>query len=936
MTIKIPDSYNQFINHHKVTDPEDTQLCYLKLVREPDGLANFNVVRELDGDISNCALEALKGLNELMVRYQARKDLCSKYVALADAVFEEYESVQEHRGFFGRIWNAILVALDLRTSKQALQVQMFKIYRKIPQAPAIQPAAPQAPQLQVDDTVKRSDTEKEKHFLESSTHDEKKWDRIEKHRGAGTKENIDKYKNDQLDKAQNDRWAQLLNENKEKLAGLKDPAAKRVFEVKLKEQACKEVYESKMNGNIEKGYYDPEIIFDEIEINLGLRRPVPDDLTANNLNKHLGDEIKTYVGLSKINRSQATNIKEVILKTVELYRKVYPKKSLEEVFRFAQDLIRFSVYQEIYDKASFSGSDHGSKHIHHNIDNAEGINGGINAEDKTDKDRLMERLVHIFHDVGYTTGLSGKSFDCSKDHPFIGAKMIDLNREYFMKYLDDKETVDVLRDCILYHAICSVNFDPKDVKGEGIQKMHPSMIRAVTSVSDACAVTFDRKTQEFWEQPACLIALSRLRLFLAQFPQYTLRMANREKFLGEAVKSDNPLDKVAGEVLSHTLSELFQAVDNFKYVDEDKKGLFRQAITEQFNSFTTIKTFDQYGAVLERVSAEQEEPTAGGPKYLPLIVIAPSILYGLLYGLYGEEQAQGGIKKLLEEFGADIKKIKPALELAVKKKLQKAEKIKDGCCHAQVVNMHEHEFHVPPEDQFKTLDAHAIELHAKVAEFADNLNKIYDASQVFSWSKRDQALKELKAFRKAAPPVGVPDTLGAFVQSHIMNQLPVKPPGSPEGITIGLNQFTELVKTVNMGEIRKVDQEWEALMAPLTLFQKLGKPLKEYQDGLAALKTKLDDQVAVAKLRDNLLKAANPPALTPEEKAKLEGVIQKIHGELEKPDFQQRIKENEQTFIKIENALRMAMITDAEYNYMMGGQEVLQKPKVKMVELLVK
>lgn len=874
-----PNTLQNFNNHHVATKPDDKTLVFL-LPDKMHGNVQFRAANWIEKDVSNYALETLKTLNEAL-KDKSNLPNHSEIVDVGVKVVEEYESIQQNRSLGEKIKNAFLVLFGVRKSSKSIHKELNKL-------------------LDADKVETR----------------------IADHRNAGTPQSIKQYSQDQLDKARKKRYDELVGENKAKIDAFRLPeqaAAKKIFLVSLNEQACKDAYERNMAGNIQKGYYDPAVIPNEIELDLGPVDPLPKNITKDNLPQLLNEEVVKYA--SKLSEHQVRYIQHDVKETMDLYQKVYPDKSLKDVFSFGRDIIRISVYQEIYDKASFSGSDHGSKHIHHNIANAEGLNDNMHG-DFTEKDRLMEHLVHIFHDVGYTTGLSGKSFDCSKDHPFIGAAMIDAKREYFEHYLGDRETVDVLRDCVLYHAIASPNLTPEE---ELVSGMHPNMIRSVTSISDACAVTFDRKTQEFWEQPECLIAISKLRLFLADYPQYASKMTDPSKgeYFGGLLDRTNPLDQLAWKVFKNCTDELNRAVETFD-IPEDKKTLFKQAIASQFNAMTTTKTFDQYGGVLTGVSAwETGLEAENGPKYLPQFEMAPSIIYGILHTLYGEDQAQGAFKKLLEEFDGniadiqgDIQAVAIAQEANIPEELIQSRTRQSGLAKFKVHNHFDHD--IGPSAH--GLEEHAEEMHDNVQRVANVLKGVYHDASVIRRDQRIRILRELAEFRKQ--PSENYANITEFTQNVVMRAINVEMENTDTGAAMAaaIATYAEVSRNVDMDHIREVDRNWNALLAPLLAVPfkaKIDGNIKAYVDEMNKLRINLTDVAARRKIEDNLLKAAQEK-LTPNEFLALQQTLAPFKGALNSDDYVLGVKRNEQVFNTLETTLRITLTTEGEYAYVVG------------------
>lgn len=425
----------------------------------------------------------------------------------------------------------------------------------------------------------------------------------------------------------------------------------------VKEVAARMAYRQDLPGKIAEGNYNPAVMAQEIKAVLGVTVDfVPPNMkTIGDVKQELKLELSRVGQKAELSESQMRYVRHDVYEILDLYVAAYPNKTIEQQYILARDVLRVIVYQELFDKGSFTGSDHGSKHVHHNCANADGLHEHMHASDYTAKDRFLEHFIHAYHDTGYTVGLAAANFACCKDHPFIGAKMIEENREYFVALLDES-SVEVLHDSILCHAIALPDLTPDQEMRDGI---HPNLVRAVTSISDACAVTYDRKTQEFWEQPEALIALTRLKLFLTQYPRYKSVLSNPQIIQNEWAGLDdkNPLDILAHDIFQGTKESLLQAADNYPLAP-DRRELFKQAIRSQFNAFTANVTIGQYGAVLTGIqSVSNEDAGFGDPKYLPQFNMAPSIIYGVLRDLFGQDQAQEAFKKLLSEFGGDISDI---------------------------------------------------------------------------------------------------------------------------------------------------------------------------------------------------------------------------------------------------------------------------------------
>lgn len=435
---------------------------------------------------------------------------------------------------------------------------------------------------------------------------------------------------------------------------------RQILLAKIQEQAVKEAYRYALPQKIKEGFYNPSIVFDEIKSLLKVSDSIPQK--PNNLEdvkNTIREELVAFQEQGRITKHQKQYIESFIYPIVDQYQHLY-KKSLKDTLIFTRNLARAVVYQEYYDKSSFSGSDHGAKHVHNNIEGSKGLHKHMKRGiDYTSKDEFIEQIIHIYHDIGYTVGLATKNFSCSKDHPLVGAKIIEENKDYFTKYLDN-DSYKMLHKGILYHAIMYPNLSPKEKNG-----FNPDLIRGATSISDACAVFYDRKTQEFWEEPKAVLALAKLKMFMTLFPKYASILADNEIMINEWNKLDpnDPMDRIAHDLFQRIKQELNQIVDDKSTISPEKKQLYKQAIQQQFNAFKANVTLGQYAGALINIDAvrNQNSEFENVPKFLPKFAIAPSYLYEIIRDLFGEEQATRAFGSLCKEFGFDIKNLTPYL-----------------------------------------------------------------------------------------------------------------------------------------------------------------------------------------------------------------------------------------------------------------------------------
>ena len=414
---------------------------------------------------------------------------------------------------------------------------------------------------------------------------------------------------------------ELINEYK--AANGKDPGPREMS--KLKEQATQWAFDTYMQGNIDLGLYNPNAMGAEIKRVLGVDDFIPakindlgsamdaieEELNKFNVPVFLEGRKQSQVLTNELHQLLMHDIK----KAMKLYMKVYPDKTWEDAFVFCRDMARNAVYQVIFDKRTFTGSDHGVLHVHHNVQNGDHMHEHMDEGDMSEKAQFLSQVMHFYHDIGYSVG-AGKDFNVMKDHPFIGAAFIEANRDYFEHYMGKEET-DILKTSILYHAI--VSFDSK--VGDDL-----AMVRFTTSNSDACAVAADQKTQSFWrEHPETLLSLAKLKLFLTIYPEYASRdklshsdiMAHPEKVLD----FNNPYDLKAWNVFKSVRDELI-AIANQRHLPKEEKEAFVAAIKNNFNAFSGEVVLGQYGAELVDVSVVAN-PQEAGPKYLPAVKMAP-------------------------------------------------------------------------------------------------------------------------------------------------------------------------------------------------------------------------------------------------------------------------------------------------------------------------
>lgn len=863
-------NYDLFVKNH-----EDENENIFLTPEKIEHTVRYKVTAQLNEDISNYAYHRLIDVAQEYYSKGADWDKRWKLVKISELIVKDFEKIHKNRGFISKVIDEILVGLKLRPSENEIR----KLHHAIKE-----------PSL--GDKISRRLASK---LVDAHRHPKvlpETYDSV-----ALTGVYFEQ------------RFKELLEQNLEKIKGLKEPGLA-IFKAQLKEQAIKDVYRRELPKRIAEGYYDPVVIPREVEKILGPKpNPAGNKFNAGNLYLLLSSEANKYA--HHLTDHQLNYIKHDVIEAISLYLKAFPIKTYRNAFVLGCDLIRMAVYQEIFDKASFSGSDHGSKHIHHNIKNAESIHHNMQLHvDYSDKDRFLEHLIHFYHDIGYTVGLAGKSFACCKDHPFIGAKMIEENREYFEHHLD-KESTDVLWNAVLLHAIAMPNLSPGS---SAIKGLHPSMVRAVTSISDACAVTYDRKTQEFWEQPTTLLALISLRLFLTMYPQYIGKLSHSGKDEWHQLDKTNPMDIFAHDVFQHTKRILFKAVDRYQ-IPESKKELFRQAISQQFNSLTTAVTLGQFGAILTGVSAVINPLTGNAnPKFLPQFGLAPSIIYGTLHDLFGEELAQASFKKLVDEFSGDLHVLaKEINETARKQSLAPSDS-------AKAIKTGNASFIIHKYDLVATNNEHFDQMQKALVQVANKINSVYHGKLV-SLREKNKVVQELKAFR-----LGKSDgctSFGDFVLEHVLPGLRTH---QPLEAVKDIEKLTRLVKEDAFEEIRRADALWLHILEPLTdsVLDPIRADIDKYVAELEKLKIQITDtkcEETVGKMHKALVEAAHRTGRIEESGlgSKLDGIMKllKENGLL--------FKTAEKRFLDIENAIKLSLVSEEEYLFMRGKKSSTSK-----------
>ncbi len=448
----------------------------------------------------------------------------------------------------------------------------------------------------------------------------------------------------------------------------------------IKEEATTKAVKENLPVVIAAGFYDPNEFGKDIIYLLEGEVPISknplllmseDNLQVNersDISLYVEVMLSRYVETGKLKRHQKEVILEEVDHLIENYQKVFPGKDLKQIYNLCVMAARTMAYQEYYDKAAFTGSDHGTKHIHHNILMANQFVDGIKTLSSSDvkkKDVFAIQLVHIFHDFGYSTGLAGINFNACKDHPIVSAAFLNANKQFFVDILDE-DTYDAVVRSVQNHAIIRPDFTPD--QGRFLRtftsNVQSNLVRALTSTSDSCALTADRKTQEFWEDLEAIKIAARLKVFVTNHPEYQDKFSPpppqsyKENYRDQLLNSTNPMDRLAAEIYDSVLDDLKGLIHDNPNLHPDLKERFMHAIEEQFSYFAANMVVGQFGAVLEGVGVRRNE--GAGPKYLPEFDISPSSLYAILEVGFSEKEAFAAFKKLLDEFSARPDKLEQA------------------------------------------------------------------------------------------------------------------------------------------------------------------------------------------------------------------------------------------------------------------------------------
>lgn len=531
---------------------------------------------------------------------------------------------------------------------------------------------------------------------------------------------------------------------------------------RLNERANEAAYREQFHVNENAGFYNCNAIWADLKQKLNVNDDIPSGIeTVGNAMACVRQEIDKFVtsdagghvvpGISlakPLTKGDAQKLNGLLNEVKDLYVKEYPDASAEDVYIFMRDMARNAIYQVMQDRRYLTGSDHGAKHILNNCKHAHSMFEG--ARDKTPttpKQELLAKIVHFYHDIGYTVG--EQDFGAKKDHPYTGGGFIESNLDYFEHFLGVDEA-KMLQKAIQEHSI--VCFDDEElaqmreeVSGEEVEgaikrqlqevakelraagdftmeipmtmsdineqkalimnklqdkgivndgnRQHyenqvtlylkklcvdQTMLRFVTSNSDACAVSGDEKAQQIWvRNPKLLKPIAKLRLFAIKFPQFagvkgTLR-ADCYKSPEELKKAfpsikdsvtvtndnikkltaddfDDPLEFAAYKMYLNTVAECKKIIDDNKNISAHDKEAYKEAIDESLAEIGAKIVESQFAMILKEVGCEVND---GVMK--PVVEMCSDLAGSLVGPLFTE----GNIGKLaVDEYQASKQEVK--------------------------------------------------------------------------------------------------------------------------------------------------------------------------------------------------------------------------------------------------------------------------------------
>lgn len=487
------DSYLELMKNHT----ENSPFIFLKLENRGTEL-EIGIEKNIDEAISEYAFQKLNLIHQIIENTNNDGEV-EDLKKIANIIYNDYDKYKRQENLLSRIYNRVLVALNLRHSRE----HIYTVHQL---------------------------TQKEKSslpFFDSQLHEEFALGESFSQDGKKIQKLVDKYAPHSL--------SQLINTNEDS---------------EIQEMAVLSVYENELNENIRSGYYNPALIPFEMNFRLGPPRLATNIKSFEDLEKELIVEIDSL----PLTNDQKKWLGGDMRRMMEFYFMAYPDKSLQDGFVVGRDLIRIAAYQEL------QNPDRGIEWLHKKLKINQSLHAQLSQKDYNLKDRFIEGLVHFYEGIGSTAALAAKSPSCQEDQFFLSAKVIEENVSYFVYYLD-ASSYHSLHKCVLFQKIFEAkvdlneqldDFNPKMVRSltsiarVNAERMEPEFERFF---SMPVAITAITRLQLF---------LSEYRQYEGIFANPEI---NQQEWLG--LNPENPLDVLAHDVFQSCKTDLLRLAQQF-------------------------------------------------------------------------------------------------------------------------------------------------------------------------------------------------------------------------------------------------------------------------------------------------------------------------------------------------------------------------------------
>jgi len=405
------------------------------------------------------------------------------------------------------------------------------------------------------------------------------------------------------------------------------------------EEAQTQAYKD-LQQKIDAGLVDPAMIGTEMCLKLGVTpdlEGVPEsfDGIAGKVNQ----EMQVFRENGQLTEEELVTLTKEVADFTDLYGKAYGKEDVAKAYELARDNARKLLYQHMVDKAVFSGSDHGFRHI---------VNGNIRFADQmvaslrekgvvvSAKDQVILHQVMIDHDLGYTSGAAQvpKGWEASKDHPLVSARYVEDNKGYYVDKFGE-EGFEAIHDSVLNHSYPRLEY-----QSDGEERVHEGLIRGISSTVDSLGVTVETKTPEFFWNKDAMRTLLKIRL--------------AQETMG---------GKVPDELMSRYKQELIGVAQQEQNLD--RRAGYENSVRNFFDEFTAENTLGHYTGVVRKVEVEEvegagEEEAHGehghegeDKRFRVLVEMTPTEVYAMLGNMFGDKLANQSFDKAIKGLGLD-------------------------------------------------------------------------------------------------------------------------------------------------------------------------------------------------------------------------------------------------------------------------------------------